>query len=173
MRFLSWFLFGLVFFKRVCTLWKAKAKKKKKKKKKNNTNRSNEHIIVSRFFKIITWKSRKVYVLSKNLHCTKRIVLSLYIDEECTEIKFEAEIKFKMAAIVDVAGWRHKSRDSTPCDWNTWRYRLFCCYFRHCRRINRTCQITECLLFFRISTEPAKRLLDQYIFGHTHHWSHS
>ena len=27
--------------------------------------------------------------------------------------------------------------------------------------------------FFRISTEPPKRLLDHRIFGHTHHWSHS
>ena len=34
-------------------------------------------------------------------------------------------------------------------------------------------KITERLLFFRISTEPLKRLLDHHSFGHTHHWSHS
>ena len=27
---------------------------------------------------------------------------------------------------------------------------LFCCYCRHGRRVNSLCQITECLLFFRI-----------------------
>ena len=100
-------------------------------------------------------------------------MLSLHIDGEWIEIKFEVETKFKMAAIVNLVGWRHKSRDSTPCNWNTWRYWLFCCYFRHGRRINSAYQITECLLFFRISSGPPKRLLDQYIFGHTHHWSHS
>ena len=34
------------------------------------------------------------------------------------------------------------------------------------------CQITERLLFFRISIEPPKRLFDHHSFGHTHHWSH-
>ena len=41
-----------------------------------------------------------------------------------------------MAAIANFVGWRHKSRDSTPCNWNTWRYWLFCCYYRHGRRVN-------------------------------------
>ena len=34
---------------------------------------------------------------------------------------------------------------------------------------NSLCQITERLLFIRVNTEPPKRLLDQYICGHTHH----
>ena len=66
---------------------------------------------------------------------------------------------------------RHKSPDSTPCNWNTWRYWLFCCYNRQ-SRVNSLCRIMECLLFFRISTEPHKSLLDHHIFGYTHHWSH-
>ena len=77
-----------------------------------------------------------------------------------------------MAAIVFFMSWRHKSRDSTPCNWNTWRYCLFCCYYRHGRRVSSLCQITERLLFFRRSTEPLKRLLNHHIYGHTHHWSH-
>ena len=40
-------------------------------------------------------------------------------------------------------------------------------------RVNNLCQIMERLLFFRISTEPPKRLLDHSSFGHTHHWSYS
>ena len=73
---------------------------------------------VSKFFKIITRKVRKVYVLSKNLHqsvpyAKKRIMLSLKIDGEWIEIKFEVETKFKMDAIANFVGWRHKSRDST------------------------------------------------------------
>ena len=65
-----------------------------------------------------------------------------------------------------------KSRDSTPRNGKTWCYWLFCCCYRHGRSVNSLCQITECLLFFRISTEPPKCLLDHHIFGHTHHWSH-
>ena len=72
-----------------------------------------------------------------------------------------------MAAVANFVGWRHKSRDSTPCNWNTWRFGLFCCYFRQGRCVNSLCQITERSLFFRISTDQPKRLLDQYIFGHT------
>ena len=78
-----------------------------------------------------------------------------------------------MAAITNFVGWRHESRDSTPCNWNAWRSWLFCCYCRHGRRVNSLCQITERLLIFMISTAPPKSLLDQYICGHTHHWSHS
>ena len=40
------------------------------------------------------------------------------------------------------------------------------------RHVNSLCQITVRLLFFRISTEPPKQLLDHPFFGHTHHWSH-
>ena len=76
-----------------------------------------------------------------------------------------------MAAITNFVCWRNESRDSIPCNWNTWRYLLICCYCRRGRRVNRFCQIKERLLFFRISTEPPKHLLDQYICGHTHHWS--
>ena len=68
------------------------------------------------------------------------------------------------------------SRHSTPCNWNTWRNWLFYCYYWHGRRVNSLCQITERLLFFfffRIGSEPPKRLLDHHSFGHTHHWSHS
>ena len=45
-----------------------------------------------------------------------------------------------MAAIANFGGWRHKSRDSIPCNWNTWRCWLFCCYHRHGRRVNSLCQ---------------------------------
>ena len=70
-----------------------------------------------------------------------------------------------MAAIANSVGCRHKSRESAPCNWNTW---LFCCYFRHGRRVNSLCQITERLLFFRINTEPPKRLLDHiYIYNNS------
>ena len=44
----------------------------------------------------------KIYI--KFTLCTKRSMLSLYIEGEWMEIKFEAEIKFKMAAIVNVVG---------------------------------------------------------------------
>ena len=67
-----------------------------------------------------------------------------------------------MAAIANIVGWRHKSRDSTPCNWNTLRYLLFCCHFRHGRRVNTLCKITERLLFFRISTKPPRHLLDHH-----------
>ena len=36
-------------------------------------------------------------------------MLRLEIDAERIEIKFEAETKFKMAAIADFVGWRHVS----------------------------------------------------------------
>ena len=70
---------------------------------------------------------------------------------------------FKMEAIANFEGRHHKSPDSTPFNSNTWHYWLFCCYYRHGRRVSSLCQITERLLFFRISTEPPKRLLEQYI----------
>ena len=98
-------------------------------------------------------------------------MLSLQTDEEWIEIKFEVETKFKMAVLANFVGWRHKSRDSTPCNWTTWHYWLFCCYYLHGRRVNSFFQITERLFFFRISTEPPKRLMNHHIFGHTHHWS--
>ena len=89
------------------------------------------------------------------------------------KIKFEVETKFKMAEIANLVGWRHKSRDSTSCNWNTWHYwQFFFYYYQHHCRVNSLCQITERLLFIRISTEPSKRLLDHHTFCHTHHWSH-
>ena len=133
---------------------------------------------VSKFFKIITWKERKVHLLSKNLHQSvphahNETCLACKQTEKWIEIKFEVDTKFKMDAIAHFAGWRHKSRDSNPCYWNTWRYLLFCCYYLHGRRVSSICQITERLLFFRISTEPPKAFVgpSQY-FGHIHHWSH-
>ena len=78
------------------------------------------------------------------------------------------ETKFKMAAITNFVGWHHKSHDSIHCNWNTWYYWLLCCYYWHGCHVNSLCQITERLLFFRISTEPPKRLLDHHIF-----WSHT
>ena len=44
----------------------------------------------------------KIYI--KCTLYTKRVMLSFYIDGEWIEIKFEAEIKFIMAAIVNVVG---------------------------------------------------------------------
>ena len=65
-----------------------------------------------------------------------------------------------MAAIANFVGWRHQSRDSPP--WNNWRYWLFCCYYRHGRRVNSLCQISERLLFFT-----------QAFVGPLHFWSHT
>ena len=111
----------------------------------------------------------KIYIKVYLMHKTNHVKLNRW---KWIEIKFEVETKFKMATIANFVGWRHKSRDSTPCNWNTWGYWLFCCYYRHGRHVNSLCKITERLLFFRISTEPPKHLLDHHIFGHTHHWSH-
>ena len=41
---------------------------------------------------------------------------------------------FCTTLVANFVGWRHKSRNSTPCNWNTWRFWLFCCYFRHGRQ---------------------------------------
>ena len=95
--------------------------------------------------------------------CTKRIMFSLEIDGEWIEIKFKVETKFKMAAIANFVGWRHKSSESSPCNWKTLRYCLFCCYNRRGRCVNCLGQITDRLLFFSIKTEPPKRLLEHYL----------
>ena len=73
-----------------------------------------------------------------------------------------------MVAIANSVGWRHKSRDSSPCIWNTWRYWLFCCYYRHGRRVNSLCQITERLLFFQ-----DRHRATQAFVGPSHFWSHT
>ena len=44
----------------------------------------------------------KIYI--KVYLCTKRIMVSLLIDGEWIEIKFEVETKFKMAAIANFVG---------------------------------------------------------------------
>ena len=71
-----------------------------------------------------------------------------------------------MAALANFVGWRHKSRDSTPCLWNTWSFGLFCCYFRHGRHVNSLCQIT--LIVFQ-----DKHWTTQAFVGPVHFWSHT
>ena len=75
-------------------------KKKKKKKMKVITflRLSREKSVKSKCYLRI---NTKVYHCTI---CTKRIMFSLFIDGESIEIKFEAEIKFKMAAIVNAVG---------------------------------------------------------------------
>ena len=75
MRFLSSFLFGLVFLSESTHYEK---QKKKHKKKKQFTNQSNKHIIVSKFFRLSCEKSVKsmcylkfyiqVYLMHKTNH---------------------------------------------------------------------------------------------------------
>ena len=68
-----------------------------------------------------------------------------------------------MAAIVNFVGWRHTSRDSTPCNWNTWRYLLFAAIIGSAAvpTVSAKSRNAYC---FSVSTEPPKRLLDHHIF---------
>ena len=61
------FFFFFFFFLRVYTLWKAEKKKKKHKNNNLQTGWTNT-LLYRTFFKIIPWKERNVYVLSKELH---------------------------------------------------------------------------------------------------------
>ena len=105
----------------------------------------------------------KVYLMHKTNHA------ELVNRQRMDRNKIWSGDKIQNGEITNFVGWRHKSRDSASCNWNTWRYWLLCCYYRHGRRVNSLCQITERLLFFRISSEPSKHLLDHHIFSHTHH----
>ena len=174
-------LFFFFFFLRVYTLWKAEKQKKTNKKKiiKITTIfKLVEHTLLCRsfFFRLLRENSVKSMCYLKTTLkctvCTKRIMLSLQTDGEWIEIKkIKEETKFKMARsyilYADV-----KDLVIQPLAIRIRHYRLSCCYYRHGRRINSLSQITERLLLFRISTEPPKRLLNNHIFGHTHHWSH-
>ena len=105
-------------------------------------------------FQIIKWKERTVYVLSKNLHQSVPYAQNksclAYKRLRMDRNKIRSGDKIQNGGDHKFVGWRHESRDSTPCNWNNWRYLLFCCYCRHGRRVNSLCQITGRLLFFRI-----------------------
>ena len=89
------------------------------------------------------------------------------IDRERIEIKFEVKTNFKMAAIANFVGWRHKSRDSTPCNCNTWRYWLFCCYYRHSRHVKSLPNHGTLIVF------QDKHQTTQAFVGPSHFWSHT
>ena len=73
--------------------------------------------------------------------------------------KIRSGDKIQNGAITNFEGWHHESRDSTPCNWNTWHYLLFYCYCRHSRRVNSLCQITERLLSPRFLEKASGILL--------------
>ena len=172
------------FFLRVFTLWKAEKKNKQKKKKKK---RWNKHIILSKFFRLSRVKSVqsmcyqkiyiKVYLMHKPNHAYLIRRLRMHRNKIRSSDKIQDGGDHKFWRLTSWVSWFNTPLPPppppSPCNWNTWRYWLFCCYCRHGRRANSLCRIKERLLFFSISTEPPKRSLDQYICGHTHHWSHS
>ena len=75
---------------------------------------------VSKVFKIIMWKERKVYVLSKNLHqsapCAQNESFLACKLTENGRNKIQNGDKIQNGRDRKFVGWRHKSRDSTPCN---------------------------------------------------------